>query len=137
MKKRSQVTNLKSTVNSTRASTRSHKPTSRIVAAEKKSDKEGDLSIFNIPSYILPLRLQCPKFCGRTSNRFEFKNFLVQFYNCISSVSSDKAKLSLLKSYLTGYAAQLLSHLTLEEANYEVAIKLLTEEFLDIPVIVD
>ena len=52
-------------------------------------------------------------------------------------MSSDKAKLSLLKSYLTGYAAQLLSHLTLEEANYEVAIKLLTEEFLDIPLILD
>ena len=52
-------------------------------------------------------------------------------------MSSDKAKLSLLKSYLSGYAAQLLSHLTLEEASYEVAIKLLTEEFLDIPLIVD
>ena len=52
-------------------------------------------------------------------------------------MSSDKAKLSLLKSYLTGYEAQLISHLTLEEANYEVAIKLLTEEFLDIPLIVD
>ena len=52
-------------------------------------------------------------------------------------MSSDKAKLSLLKSYLTGYAAQLISHLTLEEANHEVAIKLFTEEFLDIPLIVD
>ena len=103
----------------------------------KNVGKEGDSSIFNIPSYILPPRLQCPKFSGRMCNRFEFKNFLAQFYNCVSSVSSDKAKLSLLKSYLTGYAAQLLFHLTLQEANYEVAIKLLTEEFLDIPLIVD
>ena len=99
--------------------------------------KEGDSSIFNIPSYILPPRLQCSKFSGRMYNRFEFRNFLAQFYNCVSSVSSDKAKSSLLKSYLTGYAAQLLSHLTLEEANYEVAIKLLTEEFLDIFLVVD
>ena len=52
-------------------------------------------------------------------------------------MSSDRAKSSLLKRYLTDYAAQLLSHLTLEEANYEVVIKLLTEEFLDIPLIVD
>ena len=51
-------------------------------------------------------------------------------------MSSDKAKLSLLKSYLTGCAAQLISHLTLEEANYEVAIKLLTE-FLEILLVVD
>ena len=103
----------------------------------KNAGKEGDSSIFNLPSYILPLRLQCPKFSGRMSNKFEFKNFLAQFYNCVSSVSSDKAKLSLLKSYLTGYEAQLISHLSLEEANYEVAIKLLTEEFLDIPLILD
>ena len=101
----------------------------------KNADKEGDSSILN--SYIPPPRLQCPKFSGRTSNKFEFKNFLAQFYNCVSSVNSDKAKLSLLKSYLTGYAAQLISHLTLEEADYEFAIKLLTEEFLDIPLIVD
>ena len=70
------------------------------------------------------------------SNKFEFKNFLAQFYNCVSSVSSDKAKLSLLKSSLTDYAAQLISHLTLEGPNYEIARKLL-EEFLDIPLIVD
>ena len=88
----------------------------------KNAEKEGDPSIFNT-SYILPRRLQCPKFSGRTSNKFEFKKFLAQFYNCVSSVSSDKAKLSLLKSYLTGYAVQLISHLTLEEANYEFAIK--------------
>ena len=103
----------------------------------KNVGKEGDSSILNIPSYILPPQLQCPKFSGRMYNKFEFKNFLAQFYNCVSSVSSDKGKLSLLKSYLTDHAAQLLSHLTLEEANYEVAIKLLTEEFLDIPLIVD
>ena len=70
----------------------------------KNAGKEGDLSIFN-SSYIPPPRLQCPKFSGRMSNKFEFKKFLAQFYNGVSSVSSDKAKLSLLKSYLTGYAA--------------------------------
>ena len=105
-------------------------------SSSKNVGKEGDPSIFN-SCYIPPPRLQCPKFSERMSNKFEFKNFLAQFYNCVSSVSSDKAKLSLLKSYLTGYAAQIISHLTLEEANYEVAIKLLTEEFLDIPLIVD
>ena len=52
-------------------------------------------------------------------------------------MSSDKAKLSFFKSYLTGYATHLISHLTLEEANYEVTMKLLTEEFLDMPLIVD
>ena len=111
MKKRSQVTNLKSTVNSTRASIRSHIPTSRTVAAVKMWVRKETRQFLTYPVI----------FC----------------HNCVSSVSSNKAKLSLLKSYLTGYADQLFSHLTLEEANYEVAIKLLTEEFLDIPLIVD
>ena len=105
--------------------------------SSKNAGKEGDPSILNMNTYIPPPRLQCPKSSGRMSNKFEFKNLLAQFYNCVSSVSSDKSKLSLLKSYLTGYAAQLISHLTLEEDNYEVAIKLLTEEYLDIPLIVD
>ena len=55
----------------------------------------------------------------------------------MSPVSPDKAKLSLFKELLDWVMpAQLLSHLTLVGANYEVAIKL-TEEFLDIPLIVD
>lgn len=54
-------------------------------------------------------RLSCAKFSGNKPNKFEFKNFLSQFYNCVNSVSSKKAKLSLLKSYLTGYAGQLIS----------------------------
>ena len=38
----------------------------------KNLGKEGDSSIFNIPSYILLPRLQCPKFSGRMNNKFEF-----------------------------------------------------------------
>ena len=123
-------------VNRKKASTHSHIPTSSIVAAVKMWVRKETYQFLTY-SYIPPPRLQCLKFSGRMSNKFEFKNSLAQFYKCVSSVSSDKAKLSLLKSYLTGYAAQLISYLTLEEANYEVAMKLLTEEFLDIPLIVD
>ena len=122
MRKRSQVTNLKSTVNWTKLdeSESSFTQTNLPHSSRSKNADKGDPSIFNKHSYIPPPRLQCPKFSGRMSNRFEFKKFLAQFYNCVPSVSSDKAKLSLLKSYLTGYPAQLISPLTLEEANYEV-----------------
>ena len=40
-------------------------------------------------------------------------------------------KLTLLKSYLSDYALQLISHLTLESCNYSVAIDLLKREFLN------
>lgn len=70
-------------------------------------------------------------------DKFEFKNFLTQFYNGVTSVRSKKTTLSLPKSYLSGYAAQVNSHLPLEDTNYDVTIALPTHEFLDIPPIVD
>ena len=82
-------------------------------------------------------RLQCVKFSGIRAGKFEFKNFLVQFENCVDAVHSKKAKLSLLKSFLTGYASQLVAHLSLEDENFEVAVNLLRKEFLDIPLIID
>ena len=82
-------------------------------------------------------KLQCVKFNGIRAGKFEFKNFLVQFENCVDAVHSKKAKLSLLKSFLAGYASQLVSHLLLEDENFEVAIDLLKKEFLDIPFIMD
>ena len=44
-------------------------------------------------------KLQCVKFSGIRASKFEFKNFLVQFENCVDAVHSKKAKLSLLKSF--------------------------------------
>ena len=137
MRKRSQVTNLKSTVNWTKANTRSHKPTSRIVAAVKMRVRKDTRQFLTYTVIFRHRDYNVRNSVEECLHKFEFKNFLAQFYNCVSSVSADKAKLSLLKSYLTGYAAQLISHLTLEEAIYEVDIKLLTEEFLDISLIGD
>lgn len=80
-------------------------------------------------------KLQCATFSVINPSKFEFKNFIAQFNNCSNSINSNKAKLPLLKSYLAGYTLQLISHLTLEEGNYEMAISLLTKEFWDVPFI--
>ena len=45
--------------------------------------------------------------------------------------------MSLLKGYLTTYASQIISHQTIEDQNFDVALKLLKEEFLDISFIID
>lgn len=81
-------------------------------------------------------RQQCTKFSSSEFSKFELKNFLVQFENCVTLVNSEKAKLSLLKGFLTGYASQLISLLSLED-NYVIGINLLKREFLDIPFIID
>ena len=75
--------------------------------------------------------LECFKFSGVTPSKFEFKNFLSQFQNCVMHLESNKVKLTLLKRYLSDYALQLISHLTLESYNYSVAIDLLKREFLN------
>ena len=41
-------------------------------SSSKNAGKEGDPSILKIHTYIPPPRLQCPKFSGRISNKFEF-----------------------------------------------------------------
>ena len=46
-------------------------------------------------------------------------------------LESNEVKLTLLKSYLSDFALQLISHLTLESYNYSVAIDLLKREFLN------
>ena len=82
-------------------------------------------------------KIQCTKFCGDGVGKFEFKNFLAQFENCVTSVESPKVKLSFLKVFLTGYASQLILNLSLENENYDVAINLLKNNFLDTPFLID
>ena len=71
MRKRSQVTNLvnRKLDEGEYSLTQTNLPHS---SSSKSAEKEGDWSIFNIPSYILPPRLQCPKFSGGMSYKFEF-----------------------------------------------------------------
>ena len=85
----------------------------------------------------LCLHCKCSFFSGVEPSKFEFKIFLAQFHNCVHNIQSDRPKLAILKSYLTVYALQLVSHLTLEDGNFNVAIDLLTKEFLDVSHIVN
>lgn len=72
---------------------------------------------------------------GVNLSKFEIKFFLAEFNNCISFIGSNIVKLTLLKSYLTDDALQLISHLTLEADNFHTAINLLMMKFLEVPYI--
>ena len=65
------------------------------------------------------------------ANKFAFKNFVSQFENCVINVKSGALRLQVLKNPLTGYASQIVEHLTISDENFTVAMHLLTEEFLD------
>lgn len=77
--------------------------------------------------------LKCDYFSGETSSSLEYHTFISQFNNCIGFRSnlSNSIKLSYLKSYLKGYAFKIVQHLQINDQNYEIAIKLLSNEFLD------
>ena len=72
-------------------------------------------------------KLEFVKFNVVKPSKFEFKNFLLQFQNCVRDLESNEVKLTLLKSYFS----DLISHLTLESCNYIVTIDLLKREFLN------
>ena len=78
-------------------------------------------------------RLECDKFDGESQDKMAFKNFLQQFHNCINVCGqlSDSSKLTYLRGYLKGYTFRVISHLSVSDDNYSVALKLLKEEFLD------
>ena len=84
-------------------------------------------------------KLQCSQFSGKEADKLEFKNFLIQFQNCVDAGGNlpGSAKLTYLWSYLTGYAYKIISHLSITDDNYDTAIDLLKDEFLDTEFIAD
>ena len=95
-------------------------------------------SVGNASAVKLP-QLKCDTFDGHSTDKLEFKNFLLQFNNCIDACGqlTGSSKLTYLRSYLSGFAFRVISHLSISDANYDVAIKLLKDEFLDEAFIVD
>ena len=94
-------------------------------------------AITNMQANTMVPKLQCVKFNGNSSDKFAFKNFLSQFQNCVANMRSNSSKLSYLRSVLSDYAFSIISHLTITDSNYEVAINILRAEFLDNEYIVD
>lgn len=90
-------------------------------------------------SDVRPPVLQCSNFSGEEEDKFAFSNFLTQFKNIIDCKVhlSKSAKLSYLIGYLRGYALCIIKHLAISDDNYDIAVTLLIEEFLDKPFLID
>ena len=96
-------------------------------------------AITKLQSAPLKPKLQCSTFSGVDVDKLAFKDFLTQFQNCVDAGGSmsNSVKLTYLRGYLTGYAYKIISHLSITDDNYLIAIKLLKDEFLDTEYIVD
>ena len=77
-------------------------------------------------------QLKCDTFDGLSTDK-------LQFNNCIDACGqlSDSSKLTYLRSYLSGFAFRVISHLSISDDNYKLASDLLKKEFLDEDYIVD
>ncbi|XP_066958085.1 uncharacterized protein [Macrobrachium rosenbergii] len=84
-------------------------------------------------------KLACKPFNDESEDKLEFKNFLLQFRNCFDAFGklSDSNKLTYLRGYLSGYAFKVISHLSISDDNYSVALALLEDKFLDVPYTID
>ena len=104
------------------------------------SDQDALVSaIAKLQSNPVKPKLQCSQLSGKDVDELEFKNFLIQFQNCVDAGGNlpGSAKLTYLRSYLTGYAYKIISHLSITDDNFDIAITLLKDEFLDTEFIAD
>ena len=83
--------------------------------------------------------LKCDNFSGEGATNLQYHNFISQFNNIVGNrVNLAKStKLTYLLSYLKGYAYKIVQHLQITDDNYDVAIELLRNEFLNKPALID
>ena len=107
---------------------------SKGVSAEKVLDM---ISKFNSDGK--PPKLDCGNFNGTEKDKFAFNTFLNQFNNVIGSRKnlSKSAKQTYLYGYLRDYALKVVKHLPISDDNYDLALQMLKNEFLDVPYITD
>src|SRR5215469_5964756 len=77
--------------------------------------------------------LHCCKFSGTSKDTNSFNVFYNQFMNVIGlrDEFSNATKLAYLSSYLSDYALSIISHLSIINDNYPIAMELLKKEFLN------
>ena len=101
---------------------------------ENKSDVKPPIANHQITVSEAKLpEIKCSTFSGENSSQLEYHSFISLYESIIGNRKdlSNVSKLIYLKSYLSGYAAKVINHLTNSAENYQVALTLLNGEFLD------
>ena len=104
------------------------------------SSQASETSAVPLPNYDAKLpNLNCSTFSGEGSSNLDYFSFHSQFQNVVGLRGnlSDATKFTYLKSYLRGYALKLVQHLQVSNQNYQVALELLSAEFLNKEALVD
>lgn len=76
---------------------------------------------------------KCNMFSGEGVSNLQFHTFITQFDNIVGLRTdlSNSTKFTYLNSFLKGYTFRLVQHWQITDENYEIAVRLLTDEFLN------
>lgn len=83
--------------------------------------------------------LVCRTFSGEGNKFLDYAVFIAEFNNIIGSRKNldPGTKFTYLKTYLKGYAAKVVTHLSVTNDNYGIALELLEKEFLNPEAVID
>ena len=65
------------------------------------------------------------------ADKLAYKIFLVQFENCVLGLHDKALKLLIFKNHLRGHALKIVSHLSISADSFDVALEILSGEYLD------
>ena len=104
----------------------------KLVQLTKRNDDSAKNTSVMCRDIKLP-QLKIETFTGEKVDYLKYHNFLTQFNNAIGHRAnlSGASKLTYLRGYLSGYAAKLIEHLSINDGNYREALALLDREFLN------
>lgn len=105
-------------------------------------DGESERKIPVAPPSMKEVRLpelKCELFSGEGVCHMKYFTFLTKFNNLVGNRPNltNSAKLTYLKSYLTGYALKIVEHISINDVNYKVALELLDKSFLNKGAVLD
>ena len=106
----------------------------KLASLVEVSEHMGSASAIPVAEFAIKLpELKCEAFSGEGASNLQFHSFIAQFDNIVGCRTniSNSTKFTYLKSYLRGYALKLVQHLQVMEDNYEIALELLSKEFLN------
>lgn len=105
---------------------------------QQNSDIHSMLKLLTNKQEVKIPPLKCKSFSAET-DRLQFRSFILSFENIIGCRRdlTDAAKLQYLKSHLTGMAQKDIDHLPNIDSNYQIALGILKDLYLDKPFIID
>ena len=102
-------------------------PVNMMAATDIRPAPKTVVKDLNSSHYNMTPKLNCPYFNPEnlSLDKLANFNFLKEFQNCVQSTKSKSLRLIILENHLRGYAQKIINLLSISEANFDIAVKIL------------